>query len=150
MAISALTVADSISKFTYSTGIQVWDLDEMKNAVGNRDCTVVMPAPNWFSVTEVARVNLGTTTSAKWDLTYVLTYRLFYKKVGTERESISAVMPGLVTDTMLFLDAIFANDSLTGAIDLELAGTPTFGPVEDPIGEMFWGADIELQILEHI
>ena len=151
MAISAVTVADSISKMTFSTAgtITVKDLDAMQDEIFNRDCTVVMPAPNWFTVDTVTRDNLGTGTAAKWTITYILTYRLFYKEMGMER-NIGAVMPTLVAHTMKFIDEIFENDTITGAVDMTLSGTPTFGPVEDPTGKMFWGADIELEITEFV
>ena len=151
MAISAATVADSISKMVFSSGVNITvkDLDQMQDEIFGRDCTVVMPAPNWLTVSEVERDNLGSGTAAQWTLTYVLSYRLFYKEVGQER-NIGSVMAGLVEDTMAFIDEVFENDSITGALDMVLSGTPTFGVVEDPTGKMFWGADIELEVTEFI
>ena len=148
MAINPVGVADSISKLSV-TDVTIWDLDQMKNEVQGRDCTVVMPAPIWFAFDDTERVNLGTGTSARWDFAYILSYRLFYKEVGTER-NLGHLIPGLATKTFAFIDAIFANDSITGAIDMELASTPIFGVVEDPTGKAFWGADIDIRVLEFI
>ena len=148
MAIAPVTVADSISKLTV-TGVTIRDLDDMSNEVFARDCPLVMPAPTWFTVAEVERVNLGSGTAAKWDFTYILSYRLFYQEVGNERNP-GSIIPTLAAKTFLFIDAVIANDSITGAIDMELVSSPVFGVVEDPVGKLFWGADIELQIMEFI
>ena len=153
MAISAVTVADSISSMSFSSGLaftfKVRDLNEMTNEVLNRDCPVVMPAPNWFSVSDVEKQNLGTGSSARWNLEYILTYRIFSIEAGMERTIGDATLL-TAQHVMAFLDEIFENDSITGAIDMELAGAPTFGIVEEPSGKSFYGADIELRILEFI
>ena len=114
-----------------------------------RDLPLVMPAPTWFTMGDLERQSQGTGTVAKQDLSYILSYRLFYKEAGNEL-NIGAVMPGLAAAVMEFLDGVIDNDSPTGAIDMRPIGSPVFGIVEDPVGKAFWGADIDLEILEFI
>ena len=153
MAIQAVAVANSIANLTFSTGsygtITSWDLDEISNEVFSRDCPLVMPAPTWFSMDELERISLGTGTSMEKDFRYSLQYRLFYKEAGQER-NLGDVMPQLAAAVMAFFDGVLLNDTITGAVDLQPVGSPAFGVVEDPTGKMFWGADIELGVLEFI
>lgn len=150
MGVSIVTVADSISKITLNTGssITIKDLDGILDEVRGRDCPVVMPAPDWLTSVEAERDNLGSGTSAQWTFTYILSYRLFYQQLGEGRNKLADSMPGLANEVVYFIDGIMANDDLDGCEDIVLAGSPVFGVVEDPVGNAFWGADIELEVTE--
>ena len=150
MGVSIVTVADSISKISLNSGsaIEIKDLDGMIDEVLGRDCPVVMPAPDWLASVEAELDNLGSGTSAQWTFTYILSYRLFYEKVGQGRNKLGDVMPGLANEVVYLIDGIMLNDDLDGCEDIRLAGSPVFGVVEDPVGNSFWGADIEFEVTE--
>lgn len=148
MAISTVTVADSISKLSVS-GVTIKDLDEIPNGVLSRDCPLILPAPDFIQVAEVERDTFGSGSGAKWTFSYALNYRLFYKPVGTER-NIGVIYPELVTKSMLFVDAVIANDDLTGATDTNFGSVSGFGIVPDPDDSLFWGCDIQINITEFV
>lgn len=150
MGVSIVTVADSISKITLDTGsnITIKDLDGMLDEVFDRNCPVVMPAPDWLTNVEAEMDNLGSGTSAQWTFTYTVSYRLFYAPVGQGRNKLRHVMPGLANEVVYLIDGIMANDDLDGCEHIELAGSPVFGVVEDPVGNAFWGADMDFEVTE--
>jgi len=148
MAIAAVTAADSISKLSVS-GVTIKDLDEIPNGILSRDCPVILPAPNFLEVASIERDNLGSGTAAMWTFSYTLNYRLFYKQAGTER-NIGSIYPTLIAKAMLFVDAIVANDNLTGVLDAEFGGISGLGIVPDPSDKNFWGCDIQINIKEFI
>ena len=150
MSVSIVDVPDSISKITWSTSASftVKDLDTILDEVVSRQCPVVMPAPNWLSNIEIEMDNMGSGTAAQWTFTYIIGYRMFYLPLGQGRNQLGDVMPGLAQEVVYFLDGIIANDNLTGCEHIELAGSPVFGVVEDPVGNSFWGADIDLIVTE--
>jgi len=150
MGVSIVTVADSISKISLDSGssLSIKDLDGMIDEVLDRHCPFVMPAPDWLANVEAERDNLGSGTAAQWTFTYLLSYRLFYAPAGQGRNKLADVMPGLANEVVYFIDGIMANDDLDGCEDVVLAGSPIFGVVEDPVGNVFWGADIDLEVTE--
>ena len=150
MGISVVTVADSISKITLNSGssITIKDLDGMIDEVLGRDCPVLMPAPDWLGDPTYEDAALGSGSGTPRNITYSLGYRLFYAPLGQGRNKISDVMPGMAQEFTYLMDALLANDSLTGCVDVRLAGAPDFGVVEDPVGNMFWGIDITLEVTE--
>ncbi len=148
MAISTVTVADSISKLSVS-GVTLKDLDEIPNGVLSRDCPLILPAPDFIQIASIERDTFGSGSGAKWTFNYTLNYRLFYKPVGSER-TLGDIYPTLVAKAMLFVDAIVAGDDLTGAEDTNFGGLSAFGVVIDPSEELFWGCDIQINIMEFI
>ena len=146
MTLSVVTVADSISKLSVS-GVTIKDLDQILDNVTSRDTPVMMPAPQFFTAPEVDRVSMGTGSTAQTDVSYTLNYRFFFEEVGANR-SLSDVYQDLVTKTMLIVDALIANDVVTGAIDLQFIDVGAFGVVTDPVGESFFGVDIGIRIME--
>ena len=147
MSISTVTVADSISKLTVS-GVTIKDLDEIQDKVLARDCPLVLPAPDFMQVAEATRESVGTGAAAKWNFNYTLNYRLFYKPVGSER-GLRDIYPTLVAKVLLFVEAVIA-DELTGAVDVTFGGITGFGVVPDPSENLFWGCDIQINVLEFI
>ena len=148
MSINAVTVADSISKLSVS-GVGLKDLDEIPNGVLSRDCPLILPAPDFIQVASIERDTFGSGSGAKWTFDYTLNYRLFYKEAGTGR-TLGSIYPALVAKAMLFVDAIIANDALTGALDANFGGLTGFGIVPDPTDKLFWGCDIQIAITEFV
>ena len=150
MALQIATVADSISKLSVA-GATLKDIDELPKKGTVRNTPVIIPKPNGFlSNFKPERDSFGPGTTAKITVTYTLTYRLLHSEIGTGRTGIFSTYAAMVAITSLFLDAIIANDTVTGAVDLEAADVTEFGPVADPMGKMFHGCDIAINIMEYV
>ena len=88
---------------------------------------------------------------AAFNVTYTLTYRLYHSKVGTGRSGLFDTFSGMVGKVGLFLDAIIANDTISGAVDIIPNSINNFGPVADPAGKsVFHGCDIGIQVTEFV
>ena len=149
MSLAIVTVADSISKLSVS-GVTLKDLDKIPTTVRSRDCPIFYPRPDGFlSGVVPEKASMGSGSGAQWDIQYTLNYRFLYAPIGSER-GLFAVVPTMVAKIALLIDAILANDVITGAIDLQIFDIGEFGPVSDPMGNMFHGCDFSLEILEHI
>lgn len=148
MGLDISTVADSIASLSV-TGVDIKDLDEMKDEVYNRDCPLVMPAPNYITNLRPERDSLGSGSGTQWNVRYTLNYRFFHSRAGTER-GLAGVYKDLTDKVVAFVDSIFANDNITGAIDIQNSQISIFGVVDGPSGNQFYGCDISLDVLEFI
>ena len=150
MGVSLVTVADSISKITLNTGsaLTIKDLDTMLDEVFDRECPVIMPAPTWLGDPAYEDDALGSGSGTPRTITYTLGYRMFYQPLGQGRQKMGDIMPGMAQEFVYFMDALLANDNLTGCVDIRLSGAPDFGVVEDPVGNLFWGTDLDLIVTE--
>jgi hypothetical protein len=141
------TVAAGISALSIS-GVNVKDIDTLPE-----DCTLLCPVfyprPDGF-ITDLSPTvqSFGSGGTAKLDLSYTLTYRYLHAPLGTH--GLFDTYAGLIAKLELILEAIFANDAITGAVDLQTVGVSDVGPVADPAGNMYHGADISLRVLEFV
>lgn len=146
MAISCslATVADSISKLSIS-GITIRDIDALATswlALPN----VLYPRPDGF----VSNISVTATDMARggYELRYTLTYRYLFTQLGND----AVLFAGYATfmaNLVLIINSIITNHNLTGAIDLTLGGV-SVGPLQDPAGNMYHGADIQINVLEFL
>lgn len=149
MALAIATVADSISKLTVS-GVILKDIDEIPSSVADRDTPMIIPRPDGFiSNFRFQRDSFGAGGDAKITVRYTLLYRLLAAKVGSGR-GLFDVYDTMITKTGLFLDAIIANDAITGAVDIIAAGVENVGGVGDPAGNIFHGCDISIDVMEFV
>jgi len=146
MTLSAVTVADSISKLVV-TGVTILDIDEIPERA-DHGCPMVYPNPDGFmSGFEVERMAMATGASNVWNISYSLTYRFLHSELG-EGLGLFDVYDDMVDKVMDFIDKMLVSDAVTGCVDLEVEDISSFGPVSDPSGSMFHGCDITLRILE--
>lgn len=144
MALSADGVATSIAGLSVS-GLTIKDLDGIPEEVLARDCPIVFPDPgNFMTNLAVTRQSFST---AKKDVTYTLNYVYLFAEVS-EGRGLFDVYQGLVQGALAFLDAIIANDTLNGAIDITPQGILNFGPEVDPSNNPFFGTTLAFDILE--
>lgn len=148
MALAVVTIANSIAALSVS-GVTLKDLDEIPQAVLPRDCPMIYPKPDGFLSGLVIEIDSFGSTSAKKTVRYNLSYMFLYCPVGTGR-GLFDVYAGMVAKALAFLDALIANDALTGAIDIQPAGVLQFGPVPDPAGNLFHGCQVDLAVQEFI
>jgi len=145
MALSAATVATSIAALSVS-GLTIKDLDAIPQEVTARDCPVLYPDPTRFMTDLVIEVDSFGSASAAKTIRYTLNYVLAYRIVGEER-GLYKIYQGFVQKACLFIDAMLANDALSGCIDSTTIGL-TLGVVQDPSGKSFHGCLIPIRIME--
>ncbi len=146
--VQLVTVADSISHISVS-GVNVRDIDTIpETAIGF--CPVLFPKPDGFITDMIfTRQTFGSDGSALMDLEYTLNYRFLYAEVGSGSEL--ANYAGVIEKLALILEAIFTDDTQTGAVDMQLQSVSNIGPLPDPVGlNAFHGVDIALRVLEHV
>lgn len=149
MSLAIVTVADSISKLSVS-GVTLKDLDGIPTRVRKRDCPIFYPKPDGFiSGFTPERVSMGSGSTAQLNVNYNLNYRFLFTPIGSER-GLFALYPTMVAKVVLILEAVLANDIITGLVDFQVIDVGEFGPVEDPMGNFFHGCDFSLEILEFV
>lgn len=148
MSLAIVAIATNIAGLAVS-GINIRDLDAIPEQVNARDCPIIYPRPDGFLSSLQVQIDSFGSTSAKKTVYYTLTYRLLGAQVGEDRGlfTLYQAMVDIVAD---FLDAVIANDALTGTIDLQAVDVTEFGPVSDPAGYVFHGCDILLRVMEFV
>ena len=151
MPIQTTEVATAFAALSpFDSDIKILDLDEVLEKVTKRDTPLLMPAGEFFTTPALGPKSLGTGSTAQFNLTYILTYRFFYKAVAATR-SRAQILQGFVGKTTAIIDNIILNDTLTGAIDFRVVSIGAFAQVVDPSEvTMFWGTDIGIQVTEFI
>jgi len=140
-----MTVFDSISKLRV-VGVTIKDLDQIPQAVDKRRPTMY-PIPEMAaSDFDVIRQSQGGAGTALMDVRYNINYRFCCFTVGSGR-SIADVYDGFFSRLVLIMNAILAADAVTGLVDIE-EWHWTFGIVEDPSGNEFYGCDLTMKVLE--
>lgn len=151
MALQFGTVAASIAALEID-GVDILDIIEIPTEAKKRDTPYIAPKPDGFiSGFSVDRESFGPGTVAAFNVTYILTYRLYHSKIGIGRSFLFDTYSGMVAKVGLFLDAIIANDTISGAIDISPSNITSFGPVADPVGKgVFFGCDIGIEVMEFV
>ena len=141
------TVFDSISKLTV-TGVTLKDVDEIPEAVLVRHLPVLFPDPDTpVSGVRVEPQSTGAGTDGLNDVRYTLNYVYLHADVGSGRY-ITDNVSGMVAKAVLILNALIANDAVTGSIDIEPRIEGEFGVMVDPSGAQFWGFRLAIDVLE--
>lgn len=149
MALAVMTIATSIAGLSVS-GVTIKDLTGLPTAVDNRECPVLYPKPNGFvSGLSVVRESFGAAVTAHKTVEYTLTYAFLYRRVEAGR-GLFDTFDDMVDKAFEVLDAIIANDVVSGAIDITPIGIVNVGPVADPAGELFHGCELQLRVMEFV
>jgi hypothetical protein len=146
ISFNLVTVADSISKLSIA-GVNVRDLDQIPESAMN-NLPVLYPIPNGY-ITGInwQRLTFGD-SEALMDTDYLLHYRYLHAVVGSGGGLLS-VYAGMVFNIVAILKTIFANSTITGAVDLTLDSISDIGALTDPAGQtLYHGVDITLKVLE--
>jgi len=149
MALAITTISNAITGLSV-TGLTILDVDEIPQAVMNRDCPVLIPNPDMY-VTRllIAPDSFGVGTSRKWTASYTLNYLLLYAAVGTGRTTVLEKYSGMVSMGFAFFDALLASNSLTGAVDFEPDTINDFSII-DFSGTSFHSCSISLNVEEFV
>jgi hypothetical protein len=146
VALNPVNVANSISQLVIP-GVTIKDLNEVPQG-GALVLPVLFPQPNDFITdTEPVTQSFGLGTTAAIDFNYTLHYVFLFAEAGSGISQMD-VLPPLIEQIKLILEAILANDVVTGLVDMKLAGLEGLGIVQDPSGKEYWGAMFSLRCLE--
>jgi len=119
MSLAIATITNSITGLSI-TGLTIKDVDEIPQAVINRDCPLLVPDPaNFVTGFEVVRDSLGAGSDCKYTAEYMLNYILLYAVVGAGRTTVLEKYSGMVSMAFAFYDAVLSSSSITGAVDFE-------------------------------
>ena len=141
------TVFNSIAALSVA-GVTLKDVDEIPEAVLVRHCPVLFPDPDTpVSNVRVEPQSTGAGTDGLNDVRYTLNYVYLHAPVG-EGRYITKNVSGMVAKAVLILNALIANDAVTGSIDIEPRIEGEFGVMVDPSGAQFWGFRLAIDVLE--
>lgn len=149
MALAITTIATNIAAIDID-GVLIKDIDEIPESATVRDCPVMFPEPMDFVGDFVVEWDsFGTPTQAKKTAHYTLNYTFCYMPVGSGRAGLDRY-GDMVEKAFAILDAIIANDDLTGTIEFEPIEALEFGAVLDPAGSYYMGCRFLFRITEFI
>jgi hypothetical protein len=148
MAVAPVTVAASIAALSVS-GVTLKDMDEIPQKVEARDCPIFYPKPDGFLSDLEVEIDSFGSAAAKKTFRYRLNYVFLHAAIG-EGRGLFDVYADMVANIAALIDAIIANDALSGAVDVQLEGVSSVGPVPDPAGSMFHGCIFTLAVEEFI
>ena len=149
MTLNPVAIATAIAGLSpIDTDIKIKDLGTFLDAVTSRDTPVLMPfAPQFISDVRFEPRSMGEGLTRKSDFRYMMNWRFYYQRVGTDRKQ-SDAYEGLVDKTMNIVEAIIANDALSTAVDITLDNIGVFGVVDDAAGNKSHGCDLRFNVLE--
>jgi len=137
------TVTKSIAALNIS-GVTVKDYDQVSASAKASPGSLVPMPENFVSDVELI---YDETTGQKLSLSYTLHYRYYHAQIGNDLLSGWSAM---LTKSALILLA-FANDAtLAGAVNTTSPHIDNMGPVQDPSGNAFHGADFSLRVMQFL
>jgi len=81
---------------------------------------------------------------------YTLHYRYYHCALEGGLGGLAAMWPGLIKNVASILVAFSSHLSLGGTIDQDLPTVETLGPVMDPAGNQYLGAEISILVLQFL
>jgi len=146
MGLATVTLINSIAALSVS-GVKLYGLGGIPQSVVPGECPLIYPKPDGLLSGLQVQIDSSGSAAGKKTVRYTLSYMFLHSAVG-EGRGLFEKYPDMVIKALAFLDAIIANDTLTGAVDVQPAGVLQFGPVPDPAGHLFHGCQIDLAVTE--
>ncbi len=147
ISLNLANIANSIAAISIF-GVTVKDKDEI---VANWTSlpNVLYPKPDgWITEFSLEYDTVLRGTNAPITVIYTLNYRFLGVQSG-DLSIFPIAYSSLIDKLILIINAMMAVDSpYSGKVEMELAGPVNIGPLSDPTGNMFFGADIALNIRE--
>ena len=150
MAIALRSIVTNIAAISV-TGLTIYDLDDLKDALDVSACPVLYPDPvNFVTNLRVEMNSFEITGGAKKTIYYTLTYIFAYAPAGSGR-GLFDKYPGMVDLAADILDALqAARTTISGSLLFDINTIAGFGPVADPAGNIFHGCQFLLDCQEFI
>lgn len=152
MAGNLRQVAEWLSYLTpmsQEKSITIRDLAGIPEVVEPQACPLVSPDPDGFcsDVTFERLTFRAGVAGRKYKLDYLLHYLLFAAP-ATDGLTLFDTYADLANAWSAVITEIIENETPDGAYDVRPDGTPAFGPVLDPSGQLFHGARFTLRVTE--
>ena len=141
------TVSASIARLTIS-GVTIKNIDAIPDSA-KMLCPLLIPQPdNFVSNLSFTRQTFGAMGAEKLDCSYTLNYVYLHCEVGS---GLGAYAPyaGIISKIETIIETIMANDTVSGAVDLQVGTIGNVGVIADPAGVEFWGVQFSFNVLEH-
>ena len=149
MALAILTIANSIAALEVA-GVRIRDLDQIPDAVQERDCPILIPEViNFVTDLVITRDSTGADSYALKTATYTINYTFLYAPVGSDRTGLNR-FDDFVRKAFAIIDAVVLNSTITGLIDITPQNTLQWSVVLDPSGNAFMGCMMAFSITEFI
>lgn len=147
--IQVLTLTSSIAALTV-TGVKIYDVDEIPATGSKVELPAFFPQPADFITGFTAeRITFGSNGTAKIDVNYVLHYVYLHSKATIGLKSLPENNKPMLQILLEILKVILANDAMDGAVDVQIDGVPNISQISDPDGNQWWGALVDLRVLEY-
>lgn len=148
ITVSFATVADSISGLTVP-GVNIANIDNIP-VTAQMLCPILIPQPNDF-ITGISPTfeTLGSNGDAAINMSYTLNYVFLECETGSGVSAMDAYA-SLIAHLAAIMKTMLSNDAITGAIDNLPNAISSIGAIQDPSGNQYWGALIQLKILEYV
>jgi len=89
-------------------------------------------------------------TKQNLNLIYTLNYRYYHCSMAGGLGGLTASWPGLLKNVARILAALSSHTTLPGSVDNSQPVVETMGPVYDPAGNQFLGAEISISFLQFL
>lgn len=148
LASSLTTIVTSIAGLSVS-GLTIKNTDAIPEQA-DLQYPLLVPRPNEF-ITDLhsERTTFGINGTARVDLTYNLNYVFLYAPAGTGVSELDAYN-GMITMMVAIINAIMSNDTLSGAVDVNLDGVSGIGIIQDPANNQYWGCFWAMHVTEYV
>jgi hypothetical protein len=138
------TVMSSIAGLTI-TGVTVRGESGVADSM-MANAAVLAPRPEKF-VTGVRLIHVEQTQQQN-NFLYTLHYRYYHCAIGSVNMTQS--WAAMLTNLAAILVALSSHTTLNGSVDSEDPIVETMGPVSDPAGNMYLGAEIAITIMQFL
>lgn len=150
IAINFETVVESIAALDIA-GVTIYTPDNVPETASKADLPCLLPqGENFVDDDRVVPMSFGGGGTASMDYTYRLNYVYLHAPATVSIQSLNKNMMPMLSKVFSIIETILANDDIAGAVDMSLDSVPTRGVITHPDGNEFWGAFINLRVLEHI
>lgn len=145
MSLSITAMTTAIKTGLVVSGLTVYDLETMKEAVSDT-VHVLQPEPtNFCSIVNAAAAN-GAGGERPYDITTTLRYKLLYAPTGGAGSTIAVPYSKMADMAKAIIDAVLDNAPLAGE-EISVSAM-NFGQVVDPSGKGFHGCEIVFTVYE--
>ena len=148
MTLNLRTITAAVKALTI-TGVTIYDVDEIPQALNDPGLHYLYPRPDGFfpAGLQVTVDSFGVNTGAFKTLNYQLRYTFAYRPIGDGLAGLFEYYPSMVDMALLIINTLMENDNLSGAIDIQ-PGLGAFGIVYDAAGNAWHGCDILINVHE--
>lgn len=148
MTLQIAAVCNSIESISV-TGLTIRDIDNIPTQPERRTAYMIPMTDNPSEMTFSAEA-FWSGGVRFYEVQYTLRYRLLYDVIGQGRTKTFEQVSGNIAMIAAILDAILATNVTVLRVQEMIPVSVAPGPVEDPAGNTWWGADINIRVTEYV